>query len=62
MENYDSVFTITEEDVQFIAEERIGRELTRDEMDSFKHKFNIEDWSEQIEYHIDLALEDSEGE
>ncbi len=52
------IFTLVEEDFQTVARERIGRELTEDEMRSAVHLFeNALDWMEYAECAIDEATE-----
>jgi hypothetical protein len=57
-ETSPAVFRFFEDDFQTIARDRIGRELTADEMQSavegFKHGIN---WYEVAEISIDLATD-----
>jgi len=48
------VFSVTMSDVQDIAKEHIGRELTSEEMEKFKSKFEIHDWPDHITCTIDV--------
>ena len=54
-----AIFTFTEEDMQTIANERIGRELTADELRVAANCFhNGLQWAEIAEIAIDCAVED----
>ena len=53
-----AVYTLTAEDFQGVAKERLGRELTEDELQSAVHHFgNGVDWCEYAEVAIDCAVE-----
>jgi len=47
-EYYTTVFSISEDDVQTLAEGNIGRRLTENEMNRFRSKFTVEDWTEIV--------------
>ena len=53
----DYLFTISLEDVNSIAMDHIGRELTENEVARFKSKFAIEDWTDYVEITIDSIKE-----
>jgi len=53
------IFTIAEEDIQAVAQHRLGRELTPDEMHSAIHYFeNGIQWWETAECAVELAVDD----
>lgn len=52
------VLGITEEDVQLIAEEKLNRRLTKDEMEIFSHKFEIPDWTDEVELSLEILFKD----
>jgi len=53
------IYTIVEEDMQMVARERIGRDLTDAEMRSAVRYFeNGIQWAEVAEVAVDLAVED----
>jgi hypothetical protein len=52
------VLGITEEDVQLIAEEKLNRRLTKDEMETFSHKFEIPDWADEVELSLEILFKD----
>jgi len=53
------IFTIVEEDIQSVASQRVGRQLTPDEMRSAIHYFeNGIQWWETAECAVDLAVDD----
>jgi hypothetical protein len=53
------IFSIVEDDLQDVALERIGRELTPEEMQSAIRYFeNGIQWHEVAEVAVDLAVED----
>ena len=54
MNNDKTVFRLTEEDFHSIAEEKLNRRLTASELDLIHNKFNIDDWSQQIEVFFDI--------
>jgi hypothetical protein len=56
----DQVFTLTTEDVQAVAEDYLGRELTDDELDMFCHKFDIHDWYDYVVCHFQALNFDKE--
>ena len=43
--NDTTIFSITVKDVEMI----LGRELNDDQIDTFKRKFTIEEWTDEIE-------------
>jgi len=56
-----NIFTIPVEDVQYIAQRKIGRKLARDELWQVKKgvEFGLECWEEVVGYAIDelIAIE-----
>ena len=57
MNNTDSMFTVTVNDVQQIASEFIGRNLTTEELQQVKNQMDA-DWTETTKLIIRLAIED----
>jgi len=54
------VFSISVEDVQSIALEKIGRRLSNDELDRVKKgiEFGLESWAEVVIYAIEEIIDD----
>lgn len=50
------VFGITQEDVNAIALDLYGRELTEEEMQKFESKFTIYDWSDDVECYLEEVV------
>ncbi len=57
MNNTDSMFTVTVNDVQQIASEFIGRSLTTEELQQVKNQMDA-DWEETTKLIIRLAIEE----
>jgi len=57
MNNTDSMFTVTVNDVQQIASEFIGRNLTVEELQQVKNQMDA-DWTETTKLIIRLAIEE----
>lgn len=57
MNNTDSMFTVTVNDVQQIASEFIGRNLTTEELQQVKNQMDA-DWTETTKLIIRLAIEE----
>lgn len=56
-----NIFTIPVEDVQYIAQQKIGRKLSLEELERVKNgvEFGLECWEEVVGYAIDelIAIE-----
>ena len=57
MNNTDSMFMVTVNDVQQIASEFIGRNLTTEELQQVKNQMDA-DWAETTKLIIRLAIEE----
>lgn len=57
MNNTDSMFMVTVNDVQQIASEFIGRNLTAEELQQVKNQMDA-DWTETTKLIIRLAIEE----
>lgn len=57
MNNTDSMFTVTVNDVQQIASEFMGRNLTTEELQQVKNQMDA-DWIETTKLIIRLAIEE----
>lgn len=51
-----TIFKLTEEDFNAIAEGYIDRRLTSDEISLAQDKFSIDDWSEIVEMWLDVYI------
>jgi len=51
----EDIFVISVEDVQYVAKEKIGRELTSEELEQVKKgvEFGLECWEDVVIYAID---------
>lgn len=47
------VYEISEDDVNAITQGLFGRDLTEKEMEQFKRKFTIDDWSDYVEFTLE---------
>lgn len=56
------IHSITNDDVQLVAVEHLGRNLSDNEMEFFARKFSIDDWTEIVKDYIDYTIEEVEGD